>query len=235
MAGALLFDLDGTLVDTAPDFARILNAQRRDLHLPAIAAERVRHWVSQGARHVVASGFADYSAEPERIEQLRQDFLDRYAREICVHSCLFPGMRELLAQLAQRAIAWGIVTNKPERYTLPLLAQLQLHPGTVICPDHVPSSKPDPAGLLLACQQLDRSVHASLYVGDHERDIEAGRRAGMGTVAVSWGYTLEGDDPKRWRADHLIQHPQQLSSLFHLIEDSSCTITRPHPSSSKTR
>ncbi len=231
MVGALLFDLDGTLVDTAPDFARILNAQRDDLNLPALAPERVRHWVSQGARHVIESGFADYSQQPERLEQLRQDFLERYAQNVGLHSCLFPGMRELLVQIEQRSIAWGVVTNKPERYTLPLLTQLRLNPGAVICPEHVPNSKPDPAGLLLACRQLDRCVQTSLYVGDHERDIEAGRRAGMVTVAVSWGYTLEGDDPQRWRADHLISHPQQLSSLLHCIEDIPCTITRHPPSS----
>ncbi len=217
MPGALLFDLDGTLVDTAPDFTRILNAMRSALQLPELDISVVRRWVSQGARHVIVRGFADYSLDPAQLETLRLEFLSRYEQLTCYESRLFTGMPALITELEAHGHAWGIVTNKPERYTTPLLQALDLHPGAVICPDHVQQSKPDPEGLLLACRQLGCSAPSSLYVGDHERDIEAGRRAGMRTIAVTWGYILEGDDPHNWHADFLMTQPQQLSSLLHLI------------------
>ncbi len=213
---AVLFDLDGTLVDTAPDFIAVLNAMRQDHKLAPLPADTIRNTVSGGAREMVKLAFGGQPGEP-RFDQLLQEFLQRYGH--CVHSgqsqsVLFPGFETLLKAFETQGTAWGIVTNKPERFAKALMPCLNLSPATLICPDHVNQPKPDPEALLLACAQLDADPCRSVYLGDHERDIVAGRNANMVTIAVAWGYFNEPDPKTAWQADHLVHSTQQLQQLL---------------------
>lgn len=200
---AVLFDLDGTLVDTAPDFHAGVNRLRAARGLAALPYAPIRAVVSEGARAVVTTGFPD--ASPAELDLLREAFLADYAEHLADHSALFPGLDEVLLALEARGIPWGVVTNKPSRYADPLMAGLDLarRSATTICPDHVTRSKPDPEPLFLAATRAGVDPARCVYVGDHVRDIEAGRRAGMLTVAVGWGYVQAGDDPAAWGADVL--------------------------------
>ncbi len=211
---AVFFDLDGTLVDTAGDFHAILNELRQEHGLDALPLSTVRTWVSQGSQHVIREGFSETGMNDSRIDSLRTDFLQRYAQALDVHACLFPGMSDLLQDLAKAQLPWGIVTNKPSRYTLPLLTSLQLHPASVICPDMLSHTKPDPEGLLRAATDVGANPANCLYVGDHERDIAAGQRAGMTTIAVTWGYILQGDDVDDWQADHIVNNAAELHNII---------------------
>jgi phosphoglycolate phosphatase len=210
---AVLFDLDGTLLDTAPDFIRSLNRLRNQEGLPALPDEQIRSQVSNGAKALIELGFNVTEGDP-RYDDLRQCLLDDYLCGIADETRLFPGMTELLNWLALRQTPWGIVTNKPLRYTVPLLAQLGLtdHCRIAICPDHVQQRKPDPEGLFLACQRLNVEAAKVCYVGDHERDIEAGRRAGMLTITALWGYIDETQTPTDWGADLAFSTPMELLS-----------------------
>ncbi|WP_346836746.1 HAD-IA family hydrolase [Microbulbifer sp. SAOS-129_SWC] len=218
---AVLFDLDGTLFDTAPDFIVVLNRLREQEQLPPLADEAVRAVVSNGARAMVALGFGTDEGHPA-FEGLRQRFLDLYLAHLADKTVLFPGIRTLLDELAARNIAWGIVTNKPSTYTEPLMRAFD-HlpaPGAVVCPDHVTNRKPDPEPVLLACQQIGCRPEEAIYVGDHERDIRAGRNAGMPTVACRYGYIDQGDDPANWGADHLVESAEDIWPLLraHYLE-----------------
>ncbi len=209
----VLFDLDGTLLDTAPDFVDALNHL---LHLKGqapLADAVIRSHVSHGARALVALAFGQGRDD---FEQLRREFLDIYAEHLSRKTRLFDGFERLLEQLAEHRIPWGIVTNKPALYTEMILADLQLAPapGTVICPDHVSRTKPDPEPMLLAASQLGVAAARCVYVGDHRRDIEAGRAAGMTTIAAAYGYIDESDLPETWEADHIVTRPTDLQSLI---------------------
>lgn len=212
---AVLFDLDGTLIDTAPDFIRCLNRLRRHHGLPPLPPERIRRSVSNGARAMIRLGFGLEPGQPG-YEQRYADFLDLYETEMTVETRLFEGMDQLLARLEDRAIPWGIVTNKPVRFAAPLLQALDLSErcASLVCPDHVRQRKPDPEPLLLACRQLGVVARDSLYVGDHERDIEAGRRAGMQTVAVSYGYIEDPASMPQWQADYIVDSVKDLTNLL---------------------
>lgn len=212
---AVLFDLDGTLIDTAPDFVRCLNLVRQQAGLPALPADHIRPHVSDGARAMVRLGFG-LEPEDERYPERHTAFLAAYARDLCVDTCLFPGMEQLLQGLESRGIPWGIVTNKPERFAVPLIAALGLAErcGTLICPDHVTERKPHPEGLHLACRQLGVEPSGAVYVGDHVRDIEAGRNAGMTTVAVRYGYIVDITEVEHWQADHTVDTVDQLLKLL---------------------
>ncbi len=206
MPGAVLFDLDGTLVDTAPDFITVLNAQRRDHGLPPLCDNTIRDTVSDGARALTRLAFGGQPGEP-RFERFRQELLDRYEQEVGNAAVLFEGMDSALTRLEAHNIPWGIVTNKPRLYTRLLLARMGLNERcrVSICPDDVTTSKPDPEGLLLACQRLNCAPHSSWYLGDHERDIAAGRAAGMRTIAARYGYILDKNQLERWQADYVIE------------------------------
>lgn len=215
MIDGVFFDLDGTLVDTAPDFHVILNQLLADAGRSPLTAAAVRSQVSNGARALVTLAFGVAPDDPgfdARLEQL----LNAYEQRLDVDTVLFPGMREVLKYLDDQSIPWGVITNKPVRFTLPVLRGLGLgeRVGPVICPDHVTHRKPDPEGLLLACRQCGASPARSLYVGDHERDIAAGRNAGMVTVAATFGYIEAGDDPASWQADFLIDHAGELLDIL---------------------
>ncbi|SHE77768.1 phosphoglycolate phosphatase [Microbulbifer donghaiensis] len=212
---AVLFDLDGTLFDTAPDFIVVLNQLRHQELLPPLPDETIRSVVSNGARALVTLGFGKDEGDAA-FEGLRQRLLDLYLAHLAEKTVPFPGIETLLDNLAAHDIAWGIVTNKPEAYTVPLMQAFTRlpAPGAVICPDHVTNRKPDPEPVLLACSQIGCNPEEAVYVGDHERDIVAGRAAGMPTIACRYGYIDEGDDPANWGADHLVDTAHEIWPLL---------------------
>ncbi len=215
----VLFDLDGTLIDTAPDFIQVLNQLLQDQQKHTLAADVIRPVVSGGARQMVQLGFGGQSGEPDFDRHL-QAFLTRYGECLTPQNCqaiLFTGLAELLKHLKAQNIPWGIVTNKPERFSRPLMDVLQLNPAVLICPDHVTHTKPDPEPLLLACQQLDCDPQKTVYVGDHQRDIEAGLRANMTTIIAEWGYFDEHEEIEHWNAHHLATSAQHLQQLLMAI------------------
>jgi N-acetyl-D-muramate 6-phosphate phosphatase len=211
---AILFDLDGTLADTAPDLAAALNAMLREDGRDALAYELIRPWVSWGALRLIRLGYGETLA-PARLTQLRGRFLACYEAGICRESRLFPGIPEALAALDAAGLPWGIVTNKPGWLTEPLLAALGLgdRAGTVISGDTLPFGKPHPMPLLHAARELGVPAARCVYVGDNVRDIEAGRAAGMYTIAAAWGYIPADDDPAGWLADRLMHSPAALAAL----------------------
>lgn len=214
---AVLFDLDGTLIDTAPDFAAVLNRQLAAHGRAPLPYETIRAAVSQGARAVVALGFTDrYPVDSAEFEGIRQEFLNSYLQHLADDTRLFPGMDPLLTALEARGIPWGIVTNKPSLYTTPLLKALKLDSRckVTICPDMVTHTKPHPEPMLMAAKTLGVAPERCVYVGDHVRDVEAGRRASMTTVAVSYGYIQGGDNPADWEADYLVDSVFELSQLL---------------------
>lgn len=213
---AVLFDLDGTLIDTAPDFIRCLNQLRKQYGLPALPPEQIRRSVSNGARAMVRIGFGLEPEEPGYRER-HTEFLDLYEAGVAVETLLFEGMDSLLASLESRQIPWGIVTNKPLRFAEPLIAALGLASrcAALICPDHVAERKPHPESLLLACSHIDAEPARCIYVGDHERDIEAGRNAGMHTIAVRYGYIEQPETVDLWQADRIADTVSDLAKLLH--------------------
>jgi len=212
--GGILFDLDGTLADTAPDLAGALNVMLLEDGHAALPFEMIRPWVSWGALRLIQLGYGK-KLEAERIAELRQRFLACYEAGLCRESRLFPGVAEALEALQAASIPWGIVTNKPGWLTEPLLAALGLggRAGSVISGDTLPHSKPHPMPLLHAARELGRPAASCVYVGDNVRDIEAGRAAGMYTVAATWGYIPAEDDPASWRADRSMKQPHELMPL----------------------
>ncbi len=202
---AVLLDLDGTLADTAPDLARALNALRAQEGLPALPYGPIRERVSAGSYALLELAFGVTRADAA-CAGLRERLLDLYHRDIAQATRLFPGMDAVLAALEADGIAWGIVTNKPGWLTAPLLAALSLgeRAACVVSGDTVARAKPDPAPLLEAARRAGIAPGRCLYVGDAQADIEAGRRAGMRTLAATWGYRLPGEDPAAWGADALV-------------------------------
>ena len=212
---AVLFDMDGTLLDTAPDFVAICQAMLADRGLPPVDEQRVRDVISGGARAMVSATFALDPADAA-FEALRLEFLERYQANCAVHSCLFDGMAELLADIEKGNLLWGVVTNKPVRFAEPIMQQLGLaeRSALLICPDHVKNSKPDPEPLILACKMLDLDPASVLFVGDDLRDIESGRDAGTKTAAVRFGYIHPDDNPDHWGADVVVDHPGELRKVL---------------------
>jgi N-acetyl-D-muramate 6-phosphate phosphatase len=211
---AVLFDLDGTLVDTAPDMVAALVRLQAELGDAAINYELARSNVSNGAAGLVRAAYPNISDE-NRIG-LQQRFLRIYQRNVCVDSRVFPGLGTLLDLLDRQRRPWGVVTNKPQALTDPILIALGLQPrlACAISGDTLPQRKPDPAPMLLASRMLDVEPQHIVYVGDAARDIEAGRAAGMITVAACWGYITADDDPRRWQADLIAETPAELTQLL---------------------
>ncbi len=211
--GAMLFDLDGTLADTAADLTGALNAVLTARGRQPLPLAHTRAHVSQGAAALLTLGFGMTPDQPG-FDALRRDFLAYYADHLCVETRLFPGIAELIDHLAARGIDWGIVTNKPERYTLPLLRELPLpEPGVIVCGDTLAHKKPHPAPLRLACKRLGVAASHAVYVGDDQRDIIAGFRAGSATVAVRWGYLGLDTPVERWGADRIVADCGELKTL----------------------
>ena len=215
----VFFDLDGTLLDTAEDFVITVNQMLTDHQHPEMDGHVIRRNVSAGSRALMKLAF---NLTPgDELEQKRALFLQYYDRHIQDHrrstfAQPYPGILPLIEELERRDIAWGIVTNKPRSYALSLIRQIGLleRSHAIVCPEDVKKPKPDPEALFLACQQASCSSEACVYIGDHLRDIEAGKKAGMITVAAHYGYIAEGDDPALWGADLDIDNVQQLHHWF---------------------
>ncbi len=197
---ALLFDLDGTLVDTAPDLARATNALRAHHGLSALPYPVIRCQVSNGGSALVTLALG-LAKEADGHEEARAFLLAAYAESVAVESRVFAPLEELLVQWESMERPWGIVTNKPRAYAEPLIAALSLKPGALLCADDLAVKKPDPAPLLEAARRLEAPPAACWYIGDHLRDMQAARAAGMAAVAVGYGYIEEGDDYRAWPAD----------------------------------
>ncbi|WP_194712885.1 HAD family hydrolase [Noviherbaspirillum soli] len=213
---AILFDLDGTLADTAPDLAQALNRLRLERGMEPAPYESLRPYASAGARGLIGAGLG-LTPEAAEYEALRIAFLNNYEAAIAVHSRLFDGVPELLAQLDSSGIAWGIVTNKAMRFTDPLVPLIGLgHAACVVSGDTTPHAKPHPAPLLEAAQRLGKAPEHCWYVGDDMRDIQAGRAAGMLTIAAAWGY-CGSDGPTQWNAHAIAQEPLELLRLISHI------------------
>ena len=212
---AVIFDLDGTLVDTADEFVPVVQALRAEHGHEPMDAQRIRASVSNGARALVSLGLDMHEDDPE-FESKRLRLLDLYSQVLGSIARPYPGILALLDELQQRGIAWGISTNKPKAYTEPLMRKLNMQPaaGSVVCPDDVTNRKPHPESLYRNCRELDCAPHQAIYVGDHLRDIEAGRSAGMYTIAAAYGYIEPGDDPARWGADAIAINSTDLSALI---------------------
>lgn len=198
---AILFDLDGTLIDTAPDMVAALHGMQKEQGLALLPYDLARSQVSNGALGLIRLAFPE--ADEAQTKQLHQAYLERYADAVCVESTLFPDLDGLLDKLDAGGRPWGVVTSKPMRMTEPLLASLGLsaRAACAISGDTLPQRKPHPAPLLLASQQIGVPAEKTVYVGDAVRDIEAGRAAGMFTIAASYGYITDDDDPGTWDAD----------------------------------
>lgn len=213
---AILFDLDGTLADTAPDLAQALNQLRIERGMEPALYESLRPYASAGARGLIGAGLG-LTPEAAEYEALRLAFLSNYEAAIAVHSRLFDGVPELLAELDRSGIAWGIVTNKAMRFTDPLVPLIGLgHAACVVSGDTTPHAKPHPAPLLEAARRLGKAPEHCWYVGDDMRDIQAGRAAGMLTIAAAWGY-CGSDGPTQWKAHAIAQEPLELLELISHI------------------
>ena len=215
---AVLFDLDGTLADTAPDLAAAVNYLRTMRGLSPTPYDVLRPTASAGARGMIGAAFG-LAPGDEGYEELRLQWFDRYQAAMAVHSTRFDGIDDLLEGLLAAGMAWGIVTNKPARFTDPLLPQIGLaHAGCIVSGDTTPHAKPHPAPVLEGARRLGVAPEACWYVGDDLRDIEAGRAAGMVTVACAWGY-CGNVAPESWGADYVLDTPAAL--LATLLELSS--------------
>ena len=207
----VLFDLDGTLLDTAPDLAAALNTVLEENRQPTLPFESIRPVVSHGGIALIKLGFGLQQDDPN-FEPLRQRLLTVYRENISRHTILFPGMETVLQTIEQRGLNWGIVTNKPGWLTDPLLKNLQLYDraACVVSGDTLQERKPHPAPLLHACKLANSSPEQCLYVGDAQRDIEAGENAGMYTMVALFGYFTAEDQPHRWGASYSIDEPAGL-------------------------
>ncbi len=214
-ARAVLFDFDGTLADTAPDMAAALNRLLVKHGRAPVAVELARPYVSQGARGMLHAGFG-MGADHDDYAVLRQAYLDEYASALYIDTVLFPGMEEVLQHLESNRIPWGIVTNKHSRYTMPLLAAMQLdrRPACIVCGDTCARAKPHPDPLLHAAEQMRLPPEACLYIGDDERDMLAAAAAGMRGIVASYGYLGTGKPPAEWPASAMIARPLDLLPLL---------------------
>jgi phosphoglycolate phosphatase len=209
----VLFDLDGTLVDTAPDLVAVLNRLLRETGRPPAPFAVARNEVSNGAVGLIRVGFGA-DTPPAEIESLRARFLDIYARQVCIESCIFNGSQNIIDFRSD--YSWGIVTNKPHLMTVPLLEALGLAAAArcIVSGDRLPQRKPHPAPLLLADDEVGVPAARCVYVGDAPRDIEAGRAAGMRTIAAAYGYIRPGTDVHAWGADRVVSHPSDIAAAI---------------------
>ncbi len=208
MVEAVFFDLDGTLADTAPDLGHALNLLREQRGLPHLALDIIRPYASHGARGLLEIGL-DLRPDDLDFGAARLEFLAFYERYLCHYTRLFAGVAELLDGLESRGMAWGIVTNKPARFTDPLIERLGLaqRAACIVSGDTCANAKPHPEPLLYAARQAGKDPAKSLYVGDAERDIAAARAAGMVSLVALYGYLDETDRPHEWQADGAIESP----------------------------
>ncbi len=208
---AVMFDLDGTLLDTAPDFVVVVNKLLEENQRSPLPAEKIRAAVSNGSKALVKMAFAIDESDAQ-FEPLRQRLLEIYLGHHSVLTRPFPGISQLIEKLSEHNIAWGIATNKPSAYTLPLMADMNMQPppASIICPDHVSRAKPDPESLLLAGKQLNCCPDEIIFIGDHKRDIDCGKGAGSITIAAAYGYVDADEAVEDWLADHEVNHADEI-------------------------
>ena len=218
----VLFDLDGTLLDTAGDFAAALNIVLRRHGRAPLPPERIRPHVYKGGMALVCLGFGIDAADAanasnEQAQRIYHELLETYRQNPSAHTRLFPGMESLLARIESSGRRWGIVTNKPAFLTTPLLRDMNLSARTActVSGDTLEKRKPWPEPLLHACQVIGTPSAHAVYIGDDPRDIECGRRAGARTIAAAYGYIVPGDDPREWGADAVVDHPDE---IHHYLE-----------------
>ncbi|WP_420229924.1 HAD family hydrolase [Psychrobacter sp. ER1] len=221
---AVLFDLDGTLIDTAADFVRIIGKMSLENDWQAPPEAEIREQVSAGASAMVQLMLRhnnQLEVSEEALLEFRQQFLDDYEADICVDSCVFQALEAVLTELEAKGVPWGIVTNKPRYLAEKLLNEMQLDQrcAVLVCPDDVSRTKPDPEPMYMALEKLGIPRGAAgcvLYVGDHVRDIEAGNAAGMPTILAAYGYIPPEDQKslKKWGADYITDTPEQLNKLL---------------------
>jgi phosphoglycolate phosphatase len=214
---AVLFDLDGTLIDSAPDLAGAANDLRLERGLPELPFARLRPMVGAGARGMVGVAFGVKPGDAD-FEALRDAFLARYAQRMLSQTVVFEAMEPVLHTLERCGVRWGVVTNKATRFTEPIVDGLGLRPrlSALVCGDTTPHSKPHPAPLLEAARQLGVEAAGCVYVGDDARDVVAGRAAGMATLAAQWGYLGEGSGVHEWGADAVLGMPSELLNWLQL-------------------
>lgn len=217
---AVMFDLDGTLLDTAPDFVVVVNQLLTELERAHLPEETIRAAVSNGSRALVTLAL-DMDDSHSDFEKHRLRLLELYTQHIAVYTRPFPGISELLNKLHERGIAWGIATNKPHLYTHLLLDALQIQPppASVICPEDVKERKPHPESMYLAGQHIGCAPDEIIYVGDHQRDIECGKAAGSITIAAAYGYIGAEEDISLWQADYRVEHA---SEIWPIIDSLLC-------------
>ncbi|MGO4501745.1 MULTISPECIES: phosphoglycolate phosphatase [unclassified Dyella] len=212
----VLFDLDGTLLDSAPDLYAALKAQCEEMQVAAPPYAMVREVVSRGSRAILRCAFPDI--DDAALAALMPRYLELYQVMMAEHTRPFEGVDELLSSLESQGIRWGVVTNKPGFLTDDLLVRIGWAPraAAVVSGDTLPVKKPDPAPVLLACERAGLDPSRCLFVGDDRRDVLAGAAAGLYTVAVRWGY-LDGGDPSEWNADLVVDHPSELTGRLKVI------------------
>lgn len=223
---AVLFDLDGTLVDTAADFVRIIYEMAAENNFRAPSEQMIREKVSAGAQAMVSlfsihNNLGNAEQTKQQVLDYRQQFLDRYEQQICVDSQIFDGLNSLLTELEKQGIPWGVVTNKPRYLAVKLIQSLGLSKRcqTLVCPEDVTNTKPDPEPMYLAVKQLGltkENCQNIVYVGDHIRDIAAGNAAGMITITAAYGYigAEEKNELDNWQADYKVDTGKQLAELL---------------------
>lgn len=214
---AVLFDLDGTLLDTAAEFIDAVQQLRAEHQLAPLPAAAIRAVVSDGARAMVSLAL-NICVDDDIFEERRQRFLDIYRAQLGSNTHAYPGIRELIGELHRAGIPWGVSTNKPSYLAGPLLASMNFTPtpASTVCPDHVSRPKPDPEPLLLNARQLGVRPENVIYIGDHRRDIEAGKAAGMHTIAAAYGYIHHSDEPAEWAAHSTAADSLELAALVRV-------------------
>ena len=212
---AVLFDLDGTLIDSAPDLAAAADIMRVARGLPSLPLEQYRHMAGAGARGLLGVAFG-MTPDHADYEAMREEFFCNYERSLTQRTEIFEGVPELLESLVNQGMKWGVVTNKAERFTLPLTASMDLFAkaGAIVSGDTTPHAKPHPEPLFEAVRRLGVDASRCVYVGDDERDIVAGRAAGMATVAVTYGYLGAQADTSQWGANATINCVNELLPLL---------------------
>jgi phosphoglycolate phosphatase len=212
---AVLFDLDGTLIDSAPDLGAAADKMRTDRGLPSLDYALYRPMAGSGARGMLEIAFGMGPEHPD-YENFKEEFLSNYEKAMTVHSVIFDGVQDLLVHLQELGLRWGVVTNKSQRFTLPLTAQIPLFASAqaIVSGDTTPHAKPHPEPLFEAARRMQLSPEHCWYVGDDERDIVAGKAAGMTTVAAHYGYLGCQAEVLSWGADHIIHSPLALAALL---------------------
>ena len=216
----VLFDLDGTLIDTAPDFVFVVNQLLAECSKPAIKSSFIYQAVSDGARALIKLAF-DIGEEHEDFSKLNSRLLELYAEKLeTTESLLYPGIDLLLLELEKSGVSWGIVTNKPELYSKKLLSQMNLlaRCSALVCPDHVENPKPHPDAILLACQILNCDIGKTIFIGDHIRDIQAAKNAEVIAVAAEYGYISPDTKTEDWYADFIVKESIKILPLLNTLK-----------------